>query len=110
MADSVSASAARSASLKYDASRHAASVLIRASGSPAAFSSRECMSTHTLHPLIWLARSSTNVRVVAGRPPCLAAAARRCRAGMTPGRLSAGFSIRGSMMSSDHSWLWLYPL
>jgi hypothetical protein len=52
VAASVRASAARSASLKYGVSRQVASVKMRWSGSPAAFSSRECMSAQTAQPLI----------------------------------------------------------
>jgi hypothetical protein len=52
VAASVSASAARSAWLKYGVSGQAASVKVRSSGSPAAFSSRECISAKTAQPLI----------------------------------------------------------
>ena len=101
MAASVSASAARSASLKYEASRHAASVKMRSSGSPSALSSRECMSQHTLQPLIWLARSATKSSVASGTPLwCLAAAESFWSPAIAPGTVITGLSIRGCMSSS----------
>ena len=68
---SVSASAARSASLKYGVSRQAATAKSRSSGSPACLSSRACMSTQTPQPLIWLARRWTSLRVTSGRSALL---------------------------------------
>jgi len=56
---SVSASAARSAALKYGVSRQAATVWMRSLLSPACASSRVWMSTHTLQLLIWVARRCT---------------------------------------------------
>jgi Sigma-70 region 2 len=98
VAASVSARAARSASLKYGASRQAPTMKIRSSSSPAAFSSRECMSRHTLHPLIWLARTSTKYKVLAGTPALRAAASRFCRASIAPGTVIAGLFIRACML------------
>ena len=67
--DSASASAARSASLKYAVSRHAATAWSRSSLSPSRWAPLVCMSTQTLQPLIWLARSSTSSTRCGGRSP-----------------------------------------
>ena len=53
---SAKAKAARSAPVKYGASRHAPTANRRSSVSPPLRAARACRSTQTLHPLIWLAR------------------------------------------------------
>ena len=70
---------------------------MRVSVSPRSWSSRVCMSTQTLHPLIWLARSSTSLCVVAGIPARLVDAVSLCSAGSAPATVMAGLSILGSM-------------
>jgi hypothetical protein len=67
---SVSASAARSASLNTLAWRHAATRWMRTSSSPAAAASLVWMSTHQPQPLIWLARRFTRSRMVWGKGAC----------------------------------------
>src|SRR6266508_1927914 len=71
---------------------------MRSSGSPACLSSRECMSTQMLQPLIWLARSSTRYSVASGISACLAAFPSPCSAVKAPGTVSAGLSIRACMI------------
>src|SRR5262249_50552401 len=90
---SVRASAARSASLKYGASRHAATVKRRSSVSPACLISRACMSTHTPQPLIWLARNSTSPSVAFGTPLFPTADDNSWSAFMASGRIIAGLFI-----------------
>jgi hypothetical protein len=104
VSDSVSASAARSASVKYGASRHAATVNSRSSVSPACFMKRACMSTHTLQPLIWLARSCTRPIVFAGTPPFSAVFPSACSAFMASGIRTAILLIRACIVppSSRH--------
>jgi len=98
VAASVSASAARSASLKYGASRHAATRWMRSLLSPKCSSSRVWMSTHTLQPLIWLARSVTIASVASGIPACFAEAPSCWNASSAPGTVSAGFWILAWVM------------
>ena len=94
---SVRASAARSASLNHGASRQAATVAMRSSDSPASRSSRACMSTQKLQPLIWLARSSTILRVANGRPVFAADVLSPWSASIAPGTTMTGWFMRGSM-------------
>src|SRR3989442_1681598 len=96
---SATASAARSASLKYGDSRHEATPQIRSSGSPASRSSRLCMSTQKLQPLIWLARRWTSLCVVGGMPPFAAAFARASSAWSASGTGPAMFGIRGAIVA-----------
>jgi hypothetical protein len=92
VAASLSARAARSASLKYGVSRQVATVRMRSLRSPACASLRVWRSTHTLRPLSWLARSCPDRAWSRGSGPALVAAS-FCSAG-TPGTLGAGFSLR----------------
>ena len=98
VAASVSASTARSASLKYGASRHAATKWMRSLLSPKCSSAREWMSTHPLQPLIWLARSSTIWSVVSGIPALVTEALSCWNASSAPGTIIAGFSILACMI------------
>ena len=59
---------------------------------------RECMSKHTLHPLIWLARASTRYSVLSGTPALRTRVPSFCIASRAPGTTIAGFFIRGCMM------------
>src|SRR5262245_24471848 len=70
---SVSSSAARSASVKTDASRHAATKLSRNELSPAFAASLVCMSRQKPQPLIWLARIFISSWVAAGSAESTAA-------------------------------------
>ena len=70
---------------------------MRSSDSPALRSSRVCMSTQKLHPLIWLARSSTILRVANGTPVLAAALLSACSASIAPGTTMAGCFMRGSI-------------
>ena len=96
--DSVRARAARSASLNQGVSRHAATAKMRSSLSPAFLSSRACMSTHTLQPLIWLARSCTSFAVTYGSPSADASSA--CSAFKASGRSSTGCFILACIVVS----------
>ncbi len=101
---SVSSSAARSASVKTLASRHAATRLSRTDVSPAAAASLVCMSRQNPQPLIWLARIFTSSWVVSGRGPAEALpAATRCLTAFIAGPLSK-MSSRASMMFSFVVW------
>src|SRR5437867_8558291 len=71
------------------------------------------MSTQTLQPLIWLARSSTRPSVRDGTPPFSADAFRACRACKASGTIIAMFFIRACIMTlpfSFHSTLTPSPL
>src|SRR5262245_55148101 len=70
---SVSSSAARSASVKTDASRHAATRLSRNEVSPAFAASLVCISRQKPQPLIWLARIFISSWVAAGSAEATAA-------------------------------------
>src|SRR5262245_66628295 len=61
---------------------------------------RGCMSTHTLQPLIWLARRWISSRVRRGRPDFSTAAPRACSASIAPGTTNAGCFIRACMTLS----------
>ena len=61
-------------------------------------SSRVWMSTQTLQPLIWLARSVTIASVASGIPACFAEAASCWAASSAPGTDSAGFWILAWVM------------
>src|SRR4051812_2920898 len=61
---------------------------------------RQCPSTHTLHPLIWLARRHTSSTRFASRPAPPTAAPKACSASIAPGTTYAGCSMRGSMAFS----------
>jgi hypothetical protein len=98
VAASVNAKVARSASLNERASRQAATVAMRSSDSPALRSSRVCISTQKLHPLIWLARSSTILSVVYGTPVLEAETLSPCRASIAPGTIITGCFMRGPML------------
>jgi hypothetical protein len=93
VAASVSASAARSASLKYGASRHAAMRWMRSLLSPICSSSRVWMSMHTLQPLIWFARSVTIASVASGISAWCAEMPSCWSASSAPGTANAGFWI-----------------
>jgi hypothetical protein len=86
---SVSSSAARSASVKTVASRHAAIRLSRTRVSPACSASLVCMSVQAAQPLIWLARIFTSSWVAAGsgEPVTTAPAALMCFANLAETRL-----------------------
>jgi hypothetical protein len=56
------------------------------------------MSTQTLQPLIWLARSSTSANVGAGTPPCSVTPFSACSAFSASGKMNTGFFIRDCMM------------
>src|SRR5262249_12633063 len=104
--DSVSANAARSASVKYGVSRHAATAKMRLSLSPASFSSRECMSTHTLQPLIWLARRWTSLCGTSGTSLFWVDLLSAFSACMAAGRTKTGFFILACMayLHSGVAW------
>jgi len=65
----VSARAARSASERYGECRHVDTANNRSSVSPAFLALRAPLSTHTLQPLIWLARRWIRARVFGGTAP-----------------------------------------
>src|SRR4051794_17431134 len=77
---------------------------MRSSDSPACLRSRECMSTQTLQPLIWLARRLMRSRVIDGTPARLADVPRACSAFMAPGTVIAGFLIRACMTVLQGRW------
>src|SRR3954467_6078471 len=107
VAASVSASAARSASVKYGDSRHAATPKSRSSLSPALRSSAACMSTQTLQPLSWLARTSTSSAVGSGSPTARIARPRSCSAFRASGRSATGWVMRACIL--DRSFRVLRP-
>src|SRR5688572_16928209 len=71
---------------------------MRAWLSPCLSSRRECMSTHTLQPLIWPTRVWTSSSVARGTPQLSVALLTESRASRTPGRVRAGLLIRGCMI------------